>query len=399
MKRNTWILVGTGIAVGAALIAWAFAPRPAEVEVGEVRVGHFETTVDEDAKTRLRDRYVVSAPLAGVLNRIELREGDLVEAGAVIATLTPALSPMLDERTLREQRARVEVAQAQVQRAAARIERARVALMQSRNDLQRTEQLASQGFVSPNRLESDTLAAQAAQKELDTAVQERRVADHEVEQAQAALVAVSGRGPAGAAGFELRAPTAGRVLHVLQTSETAVALGTPLIELGDTSRLEVVAELLTTDALKAPPGGRVIIERWGGPGELQGRVRLVEPGAFTKVSALGVEEQRVRVVIDITTPYAAWQALGDGYRVGVRVVTQSQDGVLMVPVSAVFPSPAGGMAAFAVRDGRARLTPVTIGGRNASEAWVQQGLSKGDTVIVYPPATVTDGVRVRVRST
>jgi HlyD family secretion protein len=401
MTRKGWLVTGAVVAAAALLLAWAFAPRPVEVEVAVAAVGRFDATIDEDGKTRLRDRYVVSAPLAGTLQRITLREGDPVAAGAVVATLTPALAPLLDERKLREQRARVEVTQAIVQRVDARIERARIALQQARNDLQRTEQLARQGFVSPNRLESDQLAAEAARKELDTAQQERRVALHEVEQARAALSAVGAAGARDAV-FELRAPVAGRVLRVLQTSETVVALGTPLLELGDTAQLEIVAELLTTDALKLPPGAPVVVERWGGPGTLQGRVRRVEPAAFTKISALGVEEQRVRVLIDLTSPATRWASLGDGYRVGVRIVTIARDGALMVPVSAVFPVPAegsnpGGMAAFAVRDGRARLVLVQLGGRNGSMAWVTQGLAAGDRVIVYPGTAVADGVRVRER--
>jgi HlyD family secretion protein len=401
MTRKGWLVTGAVVAAAALLLAWAFAPRPVEVEVAVAAAGRFEATIDEDGKTRLRDRYVISAPLAGRLERIQLREGDPIAAGTVVATLTPALSPMLDERTLRAQRARVEVTQAVVKRVDARIERARVALQQARNDLQRTEQLARQGFVSPNRLENEQLAAVAAQKELDTALEERRVAVHEVEQARAALSAVGAAG-SGDGVFTLRSPVAGRVLRVLQTSETVVALGTPLLELGDTAQLEIVAELLTTDALKLAPGSPVIVERWGGPGTLQGRVRLVEPAAFTKISALGVEEQRVRVLIDLTSPATRWASLGDGYRVGVRIVTVARDGALMVPVSAVFPVPAGGanpgdMAAFVVRDGRARQVPVQLGGRNGSAAWVTQGLAAGDVVIVYPGNAVREGVRVRVR--
>src|SRR6185436_6538637 len=188
MKRKTWI-AGAGAALGVAmLLAWTFAPRPTEVEVATATRGHFETTIDEDGKTRLHDRYVVSAPLAGLLTRIALREGDAVTAGAVVATLTPVLSPMLDERTLREQRVRVEITEAQVQRAGARIEGAKVALLQAKNDMARSEQLARQGFVSPTKLETDRLAALAAQKELDAANEELHVARHEVEQARAALL-------------------------------------------------------------------------------------------------------------------------------------------------------------------------------------------------------------------
>jgi HlyD family secretion protein len=402
MKTRTWVYAACGGAAAAAVLAWAFAPRPVEVELATVTRGHFETSIDEDGKTRLRDRYVVSAPLAGQLSRISLREGDNVEADAVVATLTPALSPMLDERTLRDQQLRVEIAEAQQQRVKARIEGAKVALQRASNDARHSEQLASDGFVSATKLETDRLAALAAQKELDVALEERHVAGHEVEQARAALIAVRDPQRLGSRGFALRAPTPGRVLRVAQPSEASVSLGTPLLELGDTQRLEVVAELLTADALQAKPGSRVVIERWGGE-ELQGQVRLVEPAAFTKVSALGVEEQRVKVLIDITSPSGQWRALGDGYRVGVRVVTLVRDDAVKVPVSAVFPLPdrddgPGGMAVFELRDRRAHLTPVRLGGRNAADAWVRQGLAPGASVIVYPPSSVRDGSRVEARS-
>jgi HlyD family secretion protein len=396
MKRNTWIAAGAAGVAAIALLAWAFAPRPLQVETARVTQGHFEATIDEDGKTRLRERYVLSAPLAGVVDRITLREGDGVQAGAPVATLMPALSPLLDERTLREHQARVAVADASIARADARIEVARLGLKQARNDAQRTEQLAKQGFVSPTKAETDALNVQSAARELDAALQERQVARHEAEQARAAIAAARGGGQARA--FVLRAPVSGRVLKVAQTSEATVALGTPLLELGDTANMEIVAELLTTDALQTRPGSRVVIERWGGPAALEGRVRLVEPAGFTKVSALGVEEQRVKVLIDITSPSEKWQALGDGYRVAVRIVTEAQDQAVKVPVSAVFPHPeAGGMAAYALDGGRAKLVAVKLGARNGSEAWVKQGLNAGDEVIVYPPADVRDGARVRPR--
>lgn len=402
MKKTTWFTFAGGTVAAAALIAWAFAPRPVEVEVATAVEGRFETTIDEDAKTRLRERYVVSAPLAGLLARTTLREGDAVEANAIVATLTPVLSPMLDERTRRELQVRIEIAEAQVQRVHARIEAAKVALLQATNEQQRSEQLARQGFVSTTKLETDRLSMLAAQKNLDAASAERHIAGHEVEQARAALMAV--RQPtAGTRAFPVRAPIAGRVLRIAQSSEATVSLGTPLVELGDTQGLEVVAELLTADALRAHPGSRVLIERWGGDDVLEGRVRRVEPAGFTKVSALGVEEQRVKVVIDITSPRAQWQTLGDGFRVGVRIVTMSIDKALKLPSSAVFPvpqtagQPTGGMAVFAIEGGRARLTPVQVGARNGSEAWIRQGLPAGATVIVYPPPAVKDGVKVKAR--
>jgi HlyD family secretion protein len=410
IKRKTWFVTAAIVVALALALVWAFAPRPVEVELAPVTQGRFETTIDEDGKTRLADRYVVSAPLAGRLARITLREGDAVAADAPLAQLSSVLPAMLDERTLRELQARVEAAQDNVLRAGTRIARAQVTVDQARNEARRSEQLAQQGFIAPTKLESDRLSTVAAQRELEAAAAEQRIATHELDQARAALGAV--RQPAGGAGprgFTVRAPVAGRVLRVLQTSEATVALGTPLLELGDTRRLEIIAELLTTDALAAQPGSRVMIERWGGQTTLDGRVRSVEPAAFTKVSALGVEEQRVRVLIDITSPQAEWQALGDGYRVSVRIVTLAEDKAVQVPVSAVFPLPAGGadtaggpaaatrFAVFVADGGRARQMPVALGARNGSAAWIRSGVAPGQQVIVYPPSTVRDGVRVSAR--
>jgi HlyD family secretion protein len=405
MDNKTRIAIAAGGVAVVALLGWAFAPRPVQVETAEAAPGLFETTVDEDGRTRLRERYVVSAPLAGRLQRIALREGDVVEAGVTVAQLTPVPSPMLDDRSRLELGARVGSAEANVQRARTRIEAAKVALQQARNEQRRTEQLAQQGFVAPTKLDADRLAVQAAQKELDTAIEGEHIAGHDLQQARAALGTARTTGPAGSAGAALavKSPVGGLVLKVHQTSETTVQIGAPLLEVGDVARIEVVAELLTSDALLAQPGRTVRIERWGGPTVLQGRVRRVEPAAFTKISALGVEEQRVNVLIDITSPPADWAQLGDGFRVAVRIVTRAEEGVLRVPVSAVFPLPADGsgaspgMAVFVLDGGRARLQPVVLGGRNASLAWVQKGLQAAAKVIVYPPATVQDGTRVAPR--
>ena len=424
MERKTW-LIGGGVALALALaVGWAFAPRPVEVELATVTQGRFETTIDEDGKTRLADRYVVSAPLAGRLTRITLKEGDAVAVDTPLAVLTSVLPAMLDERARRELRARVEAAQDNVSRATSRTARAQVSLDQARNEVRRSEQLAQRGFIAPIKVETDRLATLGAQREVEGAAAERRMAAHELEQTQAALGAVqpSGAGLGGAnnaSGFTVRAPAAGRVLRVLQVSEGAVALGTPLIEVGDTRRMEVVTELLTTDALAARVGSRVVIERWGGPGTLAGHVRSVEPAAFTKVSALGVEEQRVRVLIDIVSPQVDWQALGDGYRVSVRIVTLSEAKAVQVPVSAVFPLPdAAGVtgeegaatadgsaraavptrfAVFVADKGRARQTAVVLGARNGNAAWIRSGITSGQQVIAYPPATVRDGLRIAAR--
>ena len=408
MKHKTWLIGGLAVAALALLLGWAFAPRPVEVEVAQADRGLFETTIDEEGRTQLRDRYVISAPLAGRLGRITLDPGDAVAAGAEVATLTPTLSPLLDARTQRELTARVEGARANVQRAARQADAARVALAQARSEQQRSAQLVAQGFVSPTKAEADRLAVQAAQQNLQAALAGRQVAEQELEMARAALGAAQ-PGADAARHFAVRSPVAGRVLRVLQASEATVAPGAPLLEIGDTSQLEVVAELLTTDALQARPGSEVRIVQWGGPGTLAGRVRLVEPAAFTKVSALGVEEQRVNVRIDLTSPpddlAATAAALGDGYRVGVRIVLLQEADVLRVPISAVFPRPPGadgqpgGHAVFVVEGGRARERTVTVGGRNSQHAWITQGLDAGATVIVYPPPAVADGIRVRERRT
>ena len=398
-KKTVWMGAGAVLLLGV-LLAWAFAPRPQEVEVAAVVQGRFEAGIDEDARTRLRDRYAVSAPLAGRLERMALREGDAVQAGDVVARIQPALPALLDERGLREQQARVAAAQAGVQRAAVRSERSR------------TEQLAQQGFVAPTRLDAERLAVEVARKDVDLAGQEQQVARADLAQARAALDVV--QRPGGAAGtraFEVRAPVAGRVLRVAQASEGMVGLGTVLVEVGDTAQLEVVAPLLSTDALQVRPGSSVRIERWGGPGTLQGRVRSVEPAAFTKVSALGVEEQRVNVLIDLTSPSAQWAALGDGYRVVVRVLTREAEGATLVPVSALFPLPVANgsappaaepaaprMAVFVVDEGRARRVPVVLEARGGTHAWVKEGLQAGAQVVVYPPAALADGGRVRLRA-
>jgi HlyD family secretion protein len=409
-KKTVWMGAGAVLLLGA-LLAWAFAPRPQEVEVAAVVQGRFEAGIDEDARTRLRDRYAVSAPLAGRLERMALREGDAVQAGDVVARIQPALPALLDERGLREQQARVAAALAGVQRAAVRSERSRAVLAQAQGDLRRTEQLAQQGFVAPTRLDAERLAAQVARKDVDVAEQEQQVARADLAQARAALDVVQRPGSAAGRAFEVRAPVAGRVLRVAQASEGMVGLGTVLVEVGDTAQLEVVAPLLSTDALQVRPGSPVRIERWGGPGTLQGRVRSVEPAAFTKVSALGVEEQRVNVLIDLTSPPAQWAALGDGYRVVVRVLTREAEGATLVPVSALFPLPvvngsappaaepaAPRMAVFVVDQGHARRVPVVLEARGSTHAWVKEGLQAGAQVVVYPPAALADGGRVRLRT-
>ena len=393
LNRRIFAWGGAGVAV-VALLAWAFAPRPVAVETGVVQAGRFEQSIEEDGRTRVKDRYTVSAPVAARLTRIVLREGDRVRAGETVAVLLPVMSSMIDERTTREATARHAAAAAGVQRAGARMDRSRIAVEEAQLELHRTEKLAREGFLSASRLDSARLALSAAQREQEAARAEREVALQERAQA-AAVLQPPGQAQAGQP-LTVRAPVDGVVLKVAQPSEATLPAGTALMDIGDPRKMEVVAELLTTDAVQAQPGRRAVIERWGGA-PVTGRVRRVEPAAFTKVSALGIEEQRVRVLIDVDRPPEGWEVVGDGFRVTVRVITQSIDKAVLAPVGALFPFADGGMAVYRIDGDRARLQPVEVAGRNGNEAWIQAGLREGQAVIVYPPPTVADGRRVQVR--
>lgn len=392
---KTHLALAAAAAVTVALLAWAFAPKPVQVETAPVTQGRYEQSIDEDGRTRVKDRYTVSAPVTARLARITLHEGDAVNAGDTVAMLTPVMPAMVDERSTREATARLKGAGAGVERAAARLARARIALEEARLEQQRTAQLAAQGFVSPAGLDTARLAVAGAQRELEVASAEREVAVQEQALAAAVLQPAGSGGRAGAP-LAVRSPVSGVVLRVAQPSEATIAAGAALLDVGDPARMEVVAQLLTTDAVQATPGAAVVIERWGGA-PVAGRVLRVEPAAFTKVSALGVEEQRVNVLVDITTPPAAWRAMGDGFRVGVRIITRSVEQAVMVPVGAVFPH-GGGMAVFLLNARRARLQPVELAGRNGQQAWVRSGLAPGQQVIIYPPPGVADGKQVRVRT-
>lgn len=397
MQKKTKWMAGAGVAALLLLLGWAFAPRARPVETATAHMGHFEAGIEEDGRTRVIERYQVAAPLGGRWLRPVLKEGDAVRAGDEIGRIEPILAPLLDARSRAELAARVQVATASQARAAARLSAAELATAQALRQQERAEILAAQGFVAPSAREDARLALETARQEQRGAQAEAQMARHEAEQARAALATV---GQAAVTAFAVRAPVQGQVLRVQQPSETMVATGTPLMEIGDLGRLEVVADLLSTDALPLKPGQPVRIERWGGPRDLQGKVVRVEPGAFTKVSALGVEEQRVKVRIELIDPPQARPGLGDGYRVGVRVLTRSQDGALLVPVSAVFPLPGaepGRHAVFVVDGGRARQREVRLEARNGSAAWVASGLAAGAVVVVYPPQDLLDGERVRPR--
>lgn len=387
-------------AAGAAVIAtlaWAFWPRPMEVDVASVRTGTFERHVQEQGKTRVRARYAITAPLAGTLARITLQQGDSVAQGAVIATLTPVAPALIDSRSQQEQAERVGAMEANVARAGAAIERAQVALVQARADLQRSQTLAKQGFVSPTQSESGALTVQLREKDLEAARLEEHGARHELEQLRIALRRVR-EGGALAAQWVVRSPVAGRVLRVHKDSEGVVAAGTPLVDIGEPTQLEVQVDLLSEDAAQVRAGAAALLTHWGGSKDLNAQVRRVEPAAFTKVSALGVEEQRVNVLLDITSPAGDWPALGDGFKTDVRILVQAAEQATLVPVSAVFPA-GKGSAVYVLDQGRAREQAVTLRARNGRDAWIEGALPNGTQVVVYPPPALKDGTRIRARNT
>jgi HlyD family secretion protein len=395
LKRNL-VLGGVGLLV-LGLLVWAFIPKPLSVEVAKVTQGRFERAVQEYGKTRVRDRYIVSTPLAGRVARVLLNQGDSVAQGDTVALLWPMAPALLDARTRAEQAARIGTMTASLARTRANVGRARAAMDQAQAELQRSEALARQGFVSPNQNETGRLNLRLRVQELESARQEENAARHDLEQSQAARQQFA---PAPLGGvqpsFAVKAPVSGKVLKVLQQSEATVLAGAGLVELGDPSRLEVVVDILTEDATEVRPGAAVELLNWGGAAALAGQVRWVEPAAFTKVSALGVEEQRVNVVIAITAPAAQWQALGDGFKVDVRVLVQVVENAVMVPVSALFPI-GSRSGVFVLEDGHAALKEVSVQARNGVSAWVREGLSVGSQVIVYPDSKLKDEAAVQAR--
>ncbi len=395
MKRAG--LLGAGVLLLLAL-AWAFVPAAITVETAPVARKPFEQTVLEDGKTRVKTKYVISTPVAGTLLRIDLKPGDGVTRGMTVATIVPGAAPLIDPRSEQELRARLGSAQAAQARAETSVGRARAAQDLAQGEYSRALQLASSGTASQADLERAQSELRVRQKEYEAARFDAEVAGHEVEVARTALLQLSD--PRGSRSstrrVSVKSDVDGRVLRVTQESEATLPVGAPILELADAHDLEIVVDVLSTDGVQIAPGTRVRIERWGGPVTLEGRVRLVEPGAFTKVSALGVEEQRVNVIGDIVSPPEQWRTLGDGFRIEADIVIFSTPDALAVPISALF-RVGEQWAVYVVEDGRARRRLLTLGRRNSNEASVESGLQPGQSVILYPSDQLSDGGRVKVK--
>jgi len=394
MKTRNKIAVAVASALLAALVAWALRPQPIAVETAQVARGAFEQTVSDDGRTRVRERYVVSAPLAGRVERIALEPGDPVKNGQTVAALTPTAPPLIDARTTTELRQRVGAAEAQLSRARAETQKAMAQLEQARADLERQKKLAGEGFVSETAREQAQLALQVAQRALEAARFAEEASRHELGQARAALKRYSSGEPG--LRWEIPSPVTGSVLKVVQKSEGAVALGAPLLELADARSLEAVVDVLSQDAVAIRPGMAARLDLGQGVPALAARVRLVEPAAFTKVSALGVEEQRVNVILDFAEPLDKVQTIGDAFRVEASIVVYRQENALKAPVGALFREGEQWML-FMVEGDRARKRAVRVPRRNSVEALVEDGVEPGSRVIVYPSDAVTDGSRLELR--
>ncbi|HSJ82044.1 MAG TPA: HlyD family efflux transporter periplasmic adaptor subunit [Thiobacillus sp.] len=389
-------MLATAALVAAGLV-YGFMPRAVPVDVAAVERGPFVVTVEEEGKTRVMERYVVSAPVSGTLRRIALKAGDAVKPGEVIAEIEPARSDALDPRSRAQAQAQAGAAQAALAVAQENARAAAAALQLAQQERARAESLREANFLSAQALDTARTAetrARAVQQAADHAV---RVARFELEMARAAVASTT-RLQAGAPAERLsvRAPVEARVLELVRESEGAVLAGQPLIEIGNPESLEVEVEVLSTHAVKITPGSRVILDRWGGDAAVEGSVRVVEPTGYTKISALGVEEQRVRVIVDFTSPREAWHRLGDGYRVEARFVIWEDSDVLQLPASALFRQ-GEGWAAFVLEAGRAKLKPVEVGQRAGLRAQVLSGLEADEQVITHPDDKISDGTRVKPR--
>lgn len=389
--RGLWI----GALAAAALLAVALWPASVDVDAATAVRGPLIVTIDEDGETRVHHRFIVSAPLGGRVERIDLDPGDRVEKDrTVLARLRPEASQMLDARSRADAAAALTAARAVLGRARAEEQRARAARDLAARDLTRERQLSDAGLTTRQALETREAAVATAEEAVNAARFAAASAAADVARAETRLRPASAEISGGV--VEVRAPVDGVVLRRFLDSEGVVAPGARLVEIGDPSHVEVVADLLSTDAVKVRPGMRVQLEQWGGDGALGARVERVEPSGFTKVSALGVDEQRVNVILDVDDDARVWNAMGDGFRVEVRIAIWEAADVLKVPASALVRD-GEGWAVFRVVDGRARRTPVQVGHRTPREVEVSGGLDAGVTVVLHPPDTLEDGGRVRAR--
>lgn len=393
--RRRWVTRGAVLGVLAAIVFVLFLlarPRPVSVEVSAVRRGPMEVTIVETGRTRVRERYVVVAPIAGELTRTQLHAGDKVQRGSVLARIVPQAPPLLDPRSQKEASSRLLALQAAALQAQASVTRSELAFDHARADAERMKGLLASGAVNADDAAHTEFEANLKRQEVLSARFAAQTAGHEVAVARAVLARYADAA-GGSNAFDVAAPVGGTILRVVHPGSGLVAASSPLLELGDLSELEIVVDVLTEDATRISKGAKATLQRWGGPSPLLARVRTVEPSASTRVSSLGVEEQRVSVLLDLETPLAERADLGDGFHVEAHILTWQGSAVLTVPLGATFRQ-ADGWAVFVVSSGRALRRRIELGHRNANDAEVLSGLSERESVVLYPRDSVVDGVRV-----
>lgn len=390
-------LAWLGLLIAAALV-YGFWPQPTSVDVAKAKRAPLEVSVEEEGKTRVIDRYIVASPVAGLAQRIERKVGDSVKQGTPLLSIEPLMPTALDPRERAQARARVAAAEAGLRAAEAQAQAAQVEAGLAEREAARVAKLYAIQGISQQEHDQALARAQSARAAQRSATFAVHVARADLEAARAALAL----GPGEAHGkpaelVRVRAPVDGRILRIMHESEGPVQPGTPLVELGDPRSLEVETDVLSENAVQMHPGTPVQYLRWGGDGVLHGEVTSIEPVATTKVSALGVEEQRVRVISNLATAPQHWRGLGDGYRVEARFILWRGDDVLQVPSSALF-RVGERWAVFVVRNGRAQRRWVELGHRSGLAAQVTHGISAGDEVVAYPDDTLEDGARVAIRA-
>ena len=393
--------IGAGGVVLVGALVWAVWPEPTAVDMAEVTRGPLQVTVAAEGMTRVREPYAITAPLTGMTTRSPVQVGDAVTGGeSVVAVIQPADPALLDARTRLQAEAAVSEAEAAVRLAEANVERARSTLDYATAQLERNRALAERGTIPRRMLEDIEAEHNLARQGLAAAETELDLHRATLARTRAQLVGPESRvqpgGDPGSCCVEIVAPQTGTVLDVADLSARLVQAGGPLLTIGDLGDLEIELDLLSSDAVRVPQGARALVDRWGGEGMLEARVRRVEPAAFTRVSALGIEEQRVRLRLDFETPPEDRAGLGDRFRVHVRVVLWEGEDIAQLPQAALFRH-AGGWAVFAAVDGRAVLTPVEIGHQSGGQSELVAGLEPGAEVILYPPSALEDGARIRPR--
>ncbi len=393
-RRLIWLLV---LLLIIAALVYGFRPQPSRVDIASVSLGPMRVSVEEEGKTRVTDRYEVSASVAGTTCRVDLNVGDPVTKGQVLTTIKPLESQALDPRSQAEAEARVAAAQSALQAAEQTAQSAESEMQLAARELSRLRPLFEKGHISQRQLDQATAMAQTSRAASRSAQFSVEVAQHELEAARTAL-SYTGADNANRpeANVQVRSPIDGRILALHQECEGVVSAGQSLLVVGDIRSLEIETEVLSEDAVRIKPGMRVEFHRWGGDTPLQGRVRNVEPVGFTKVSALGVEEQRVLVIADITSDADEWQELGDGYRVEAEIILWQAADVLQIPASALFRFK-DGWALFVMENGKAVRRLVKVGKRNGLSAQILDGVTAGENVITHPDNRIDDGVAVRLR--